>query len=108
MPAALIALAALAVATGLTIVVARPDPREVALRIAAAGFVVGLGVGAILALLVPTGWIALVWRRTIGRQRTAANVGLFVIALAVTLALVGLAVLLYVQAQPTFSPPPEG
>ena len=99
--AALIAVAALAFAAF------RPDPREIMLRVAAAGFVVGIGVGGILAVLVPVGWVALAWRRTVGRRRTAARMLAFLIAVLVPLALVAVAVVLYGTGQPSPTVAPE-
>ena len=100
-----LAAAALAVAA----IALRPDPREVVLRSAAAAFVVGIGVAAILAVLIPIGWTVFVWRRTAGR-RSRGGIGRFLVVMALTIAAIGVAAYLvwtFLPASPISPPAPE-
>lgn len=100
-------IAAVLAVAALAYVAVRPDPREVVLRVAAAGFVVALGVAAILAGAIPLGWVAFVWRRTVGRRRTPGRAAAFLILVLLTALALAAALVIVTAAQPAPIPAPE-
>lgn len=86
--------AAVVAVASLTAMLVRPDPRDVIIGAAGAAFTVGLGVGMILVVALPIGWIVFLWRRT------ARHRGRFVVLLAFTIAAIAVVAALLVFVVP--------